>query len=120
DFNNYLTAALGALTLLARGRGSEPDIKPLLDDAIEAASRARGLTRQLLAFARGGASLPVVFELRPLLEQTARLALAGTPVATRFSIAPELGRLRADPDEIAQVFHNLFLNAAQAMPSGGT
>src|SRR5690606_32235930 len=47
DFNNYLTSALGALSLAARELGPSSRIAPLLDDAIEAASRARGLTRQL-------------------------------------------------------------------------
>ncbi|MCZ7678062.1 MAG: ATP-binding protein [Sandaracinaceae bacterium] len=120
DFNNYLTAALGALTLAMRELGREHPMSALLDDAVDAASRARGLTRQLLAFARGGASVPTVFALGPLLEQTARLALAGSAVATRFTIAPDLRPLSADPDQIAQVFHNLFLNAAQAMPTGGS
>jgi signal transduction histidine kinase len=118
DFNNFLTAVLGALSLAMQQLREEHRIRPLLEDAVEGATRARGLTRQLLAYARGGASVPSVFALPPLIDQTVRLALAGTAVTTRIEIAPELRPVRADRAQIALVFHNLFLNAVQAMPAG--
>lgn len=119
DFNNSLAAVLGAVELAMHELPEGDPVRAYLEDAVEATSRARGLTQQLLAFARGGASVPTVFALGPLLEQTARLVLAGSSLSFRVEVPEGLWRLRADRDQIAQVFHNLLLNAAQANGAGG-
>ena len=119
DFNNFLSAVLGAASAL-QPRLADREQRALVDAVIEAAQGARGLTRQLLAFARGGASARGLFDLGPLLEQAARLALAGKGIRAQVDIAQDLWAIDGDRDQLASVFQNLLLNAAQATSDGGT
>jgi CheY-like chemotaxis protein/anti-sigma regulatory factor (Ser/Thr protein kinase) len=46
--------------------------------------------------------------------------LRGTTVRSDFALAPDLWSVKFDPGQMARVFDNIFLNALQAMPDGGT
>lgn len=119
DFNNSLSAVLGALSLASRELPEHSAVREIVADATGAAQAARSLTRQLMAFGRGGDAEPEVFRLGPLVTRAARLALAGTSVLLRLDLEDDLPPVRGQRDQLAQVFHNLFLNAVQAMPDGG-
>ena len=57
DFNNILMGVFG-YTELARGQTKDPLANEYLAQAAESMERARGLTQQLLTFAKGGAPIP--------------------------------------------------------------
>ncbi|MGE0708144.1 MAG: PAS domain S-box protein [Planctomycetota bacterium] len=118
DFNNFLAAILGNLGL-ARAAGG-PEARPYLDQAERACVRARGLTEQLLAFARGGEPRKQAVELEGYLRDSVGFALRGSNVRCDWELASGLPRVEIDEAQIAQVVHNLVLNAVQAMPGGGT
>ena len=100
DFNNFLMAVMGSLTLALHELDPRDSVRSLVEDALEAASRARGLTRQLLAYARGGGVRPVGVRSRAA-PRADRATLArgqrgeGTPRA-RFRAPPGPGRSRPD------------------------
>ena len=120
DFNNILTAILGNISL-ARYQLQEPEkVAKRLEDAEGAAARAKDLTKQLLTFARGGEPVKKVVEVSGLLKEAAAFALHGSNVGCSFELADDLWPLEADEGQLVQVVHNLVLNAAQAMPEGGT
>jgi len=52
DFNNLLTVILASLELMSKRMPEDPRIRPLLDNAIQAANRGASLTQRMLAFAR--------------------------------------------------------------------
>jgi len=119
DFNNLLAGLFGHLDL-ARTTSRDPEVTSSIDAAMTALGRARGLTQQLLTFARGGAPNRRMGSLHHLIQSTARFTLAGSNISCHMDIPDDLWLCEHDPDQIGQVFNNVILNAQQAMPLGGT
>ncbi|NOZ13995.1 MAG: PAS domain S-box protein [Acidobacteria bacterium] len=118
DFNNLLTAIMGNLDM-ARIKCDTAKSSGNIQEAKNAAIRARDLARQLLTFSKGGAPIRKRMDIANLLEDTTNFILAGAAVSPRFFIAPDLYTLSADEGQISQVIQNIVLNAKQAMPEGG-
>lgn len=120
DFNNLLTSVVGNLTLARRLAARGEGFGDRLDDMQQALARARDLTQQLLTFASGGAPVRKALHLAPVLQEAARFALRGSNVSFSCEAPDDLWPVVADEGQIAQVVQNLVINAAQALPEGGT
>ena len=120
DFNNILTAVLGGITLAKRSTHKPEQQLETLEMAEKACLRARELTQQLLTFSRGGAPVRRPGSIAELLQETARFALRGSNVRCDLSLQQDLHLVEMDAGQMSQVVNNLLLNAAQAMPEGGT
>jgi CheY-like chemotaxis protein len=92
-----------------------------LEEIRKAALRAADLTRQLLAFSRQQVIAPTVLNPNAVVADMDKLLrrLLGEDVALRTVLAPDLGNVRADPNQLEQVLLNLAVNARDAMPNGG-
>ncbi len=119
DFNNILTGILGNLSLAREQVEAGSELRELVDEAEQAAKRARALTQQLLTFSKGGAPVKQVLSVRAVVEEAATFALRGAAVRGQFSSGDGLWAVEADPGQLAQVVQNLVINAVQAMPQGG-
>jgi PAS domain S-box-containing protein len=119
DFNNLLGGIFGFIDLAAMIT-NEPDVAELLNDSLLTIDRARGLTQQLLTFAKGGTPVKKIESLVSLLQETAKFALSGSQIKCEFYIAPNLWLCKCDRNQIGQVVDNILINAHQAMPNGGT
>ncbi|MFI5180137.1 MAG: two-component regulator propeller domain-containing protein [Thermoanaerobaculia bacterium] len=119
DFNNILTAAVGHIALARRNSLDSRDASGNLDEVERALMRAKGLTDQIRTFAKGGAPIRRMTDLRPLLFETAAFALSGSRSTLDLKVAPDLWPAEVDAGQLAQVIGNLVLNAHQAMPDGG-
>ncbi len=121
DFNNLLTVINGySEFLLGRLPPGDP-ARDALREIHKAGGRAATLTRQLLAFSRRQILAPVVLDLNAIitgLEKVLR-SLIGEDIDFRTHLAPDLGRVRADPGQVEQVLVALALTARDAMPRGG-
>jgi signal transduction histidine kinase len=87
----------------------------------EQIARISKIIQSLLNMARPSRAARAPVELAPLLEETlafVREKLARRGIAAQDSYA-EAASVRADRERLQQVFLNLFLNAADAMPDGG-
>lgn len=120
DFNNILTGILGNLSLANARLDPRHGIAKYLQDCEKAAVRASNLTRQLLTFARGGEPVKKVIEPASLITETTSFVLRGTNVRSIVKPAEDLWCLEADSGQLSQALHNILINAAQAMPHGGT
>ena len=121
DFNNLLTAVSGYADL-ALARITDRSIAADVREIQSAATRASGLTRQLLAFSRRQPSQPEVVDLNAAVERSLRMLgrLVGEHVFVRLSAADSVWPVRIDPGQLDQVLMNLAVNARDAMPKGGT
>ena len=119
DFNNFLTVVQGYIEMAkTRLKPGEP-VYDFLQGAASACERAAFLSSQLLTFAKGGAPVRRVASLSKLVTDAVHLTRAGAPMSISVHIAEGLHFAEVDPGQIAQVLHNILLNARQAMPKGG-
>ena len=121
DFNNLLTAILGNTQLLMRELPPGDSKRGDVEEIRKASERAASLTRQLLAYSRRQMLQPEVLDLNGVVAEMDKMLrrLIGEHIALVTVPAPDLGRVRADPNQIEQVVVNLAVNARDAMPDGG-
>ncbi|MEI7704146.1 MAG: response regulator [Deltaproteobacteria bacterium] len=122
DFNNILAVILASVRFALEAVREEGELRSDLREIETAAERAASLTRQLLAFSRKQVPEPEVLDLNVLIQGVEKMLrrVVGEDVSVIPDLAPQLGRVRADPVQIQQVIVNLAVNARDAMPDGGT
>jgi PAS domain S-box-containing protein len=119
DFNNLLAAMLGNVSLASQMLDTPDELETCLKQTEAAIWRARGLTQQLLTFAKGGAPVARPTDVRTVSRQAVELALRGTNVRLELDFPADLWPAEVDPGQLAQVFQNLALNSVQAMNGQG-
>jgi len=119
DFNNILEGVFGYIGL-ASAYVSDSTVSEMLANALKSIQRAKGLTGQLLTFAKGGQPIKKIQSIVPLLNDTVQFAISGTKIKARFDFDENLYNAEFDYNQISQVVENIVINAVQAMPMGGT
>jgi len=120
DFNNILTGIIGNISFAkVLLESTHKSYKPLAE-AEKASARAGELAHQLLTFARGGEPIKKVVAPQHIIKETVSLVLRGSNVKANVDIDDCLHAVEADEGQMSQVFHNIIINATQAMPGGGT
>jgi signal transduction histidine kinase/ActR/RegA family two-component response regulator len=119
DFNNFLTVVQGNIEIAKAQLSAEEPARGFLEQAANACHRAASLSSQLLTFAKGGDPVRRVVSLSKLVEDSVLLAGSGSPTRIEVEIQEGLWLARVDPGQIAQVLHNMFINAQQAMAHAG-
>lgn len=121
NFNNLLMGIQGNASIaLLDVKDNNPIQKNLLN--IEKLVRSgANLTNQLLGYAREGK-----FEIRPInlnlviKETSETFGAARKDIQIALDLEPKLSGVKADQGQIEQTLLNLYINAADAMPDGGT
>lgn len=121
DFNNILTTVLGYSQIMALKLREEDPMRDMAEEIYDAAERASGLTRQLLAFSRKQVMEMKVADLNAIVGNLSKMLgrLIGEDVQLDFSLAEAIGSIKVDVGQVEQVLMNLVINARDAMPGGG-
>ena len=123
EINNPLgSILLFADTLHQEAAENDPrreDLKMIVQETL----RCKKIVADLLNFARQQDVLAQDCDVHEILEQaigsvTLQENFEGVNIVRKF--ASDLPLIQADPSQLLQVFVNLFTNAADAMPRGGT
>jgi PAS domain S-box-containing protein len=121
DFNNLLTVIGGQADLVRAALHGDDPVERRIGMIQKAAAHAAELTRQLLAFSRKQVLEPRILDLNAVVAgiepMLRRLIGEDLDLVIRPSVG--LGRVKADPAQIAQIILNLVVNARDAMPVGG-
>jgi signal transduction histidine kinase len=122
DFNNLLMAVLGSLTLLEKKLPEDPQIRRLLQNAIQGADRGKALTQRLLAFSRRQELKPQAVDLAQLVRGMEELLKRAVGHGITFSseFPDDLPPVQVDANQLELALLNVALNARDAMADGGS
>jgi two-component system sensor histidine kinase HydH len=122
EIRNPLSSIKGLATFLA---GEVPHPGPQEDAArtlVDEVNRLNRVVSELLEFARPGAVKLVDSDVREVIDGALRLASVDADakgVAVHRDYPSQFPRVRVNRERLTQALLNLFLNAIQAMESGG-
>jgi signal transduction histidine kinase len=122
EINNPLEAITNALYLVLSRTPEDDPNRRFLEIANRETGRVSGIIRQMLGFYRSQAAKSPT-DVNLVIDETLALVerqLRQHRVALRTEMDRSLPPVPASADQLKQVFLNLFLNAQEAMPRGGT
>jgi signal transduction histidine kinase len=119
DYNNIMTSVLGYISFAQMDVEQGSAVYDRLSEAEQAARGARQLTSQLLSYSKNNTSGVQSIDISTLAEDAAAFVLHKTQTTYSTEVSHDLWKAMADPTQMTQVFHNLLINAEQAMDSHG-
>ena len=120
NFNNLLMTIQGNVSLMSLDVNSSHPHYQKLKNIEQSVQSGAELTGQLLGFARGGKYEIKPTDLNALIKKQNRMfGHARKEITVRGKYEENLWTVEVDQGQIEQVLLNLYVNAADAMPSGG-
>ncbi|MBZ5706956.1 MAG: GAF domain-containing protein, partial [Acidobacteriia bacterium] len=123
EVNTPLAVISSYTQMLAKQLQGDPQKSGLLEKITRQTFRASEIVNNLLNFSRTSGTEfsdvdvnKVIADTLALLEHQLRTA----KIQVRPELTPAISPIQGNPGRLQQVFLNLFLNARDAMPSGGT
>ncbi len=122
EVNTPLAVISNYIQMLAKQMPEDDPRHTIIDKIVKQTFRASEIVNNLLNFSRTGAGDIANVDLNRVVEET--LSLVSHPLKTsRIQVVKQLSEgippVRGSANKLQQVFLNLFLNARDAMPSGG-
>ncbi|HEV2202788.1 MAG TPA: ATP-binding protein [Bryobacteraceae bacterium] len=122
EVNTPLAVISTYAQMLAKQIAGDSEKAPLLEKIAKQTFRASEIVNSLLNFSRTSTTDFAGVELNKVLTETLTLIehqLAKASIEVKLALDDALPRVRGNPGKLQQVFLNLFLNARDAMESGG-
>ncbi|MEA5575856.1 PAS domain S-box protein [Anabaena sp. UHCC 0451] len=121
DLNNVLSPILMSAHFL-KSQNHNPQIEEILSIVETNAKRGANLVKQVLSFTRGISGEYTVIQIKYLISEMQQIVVQTFPKSIKFcaEIQEDLYPVYGDITRLDQVLMNLFLNARDAMPNGGT
>ena len=120
DFNNLLMGIQGHASLMMLYTDSEHPHFERLKGIEDMVRRGADLTKQLLAFARGGKYQVKLTDLNDLIEKSSEMfARTKKEIRIHRRCQKDIWPVEVDRGQIEHVLINIYVNAWYAMPRGG-
>jgi PAS domain S-box-containing protein len=121
DFNNLLGVILGNSELLLQSEALDKRLSERIEEIKMAGEEATSVTRQLLAFSRQQVFDPQILDLNVVLQdlQPLLIRIIRESIHFEMELGKQVGRIKIDRSQLAQIILNLVANARDAMTSGG-
>lgn len=120
DFNNLLMSMQGNVSLLLYKISPDHPHYEKLKTIEQHIHDGADLTKQLLGFARGGKYEVKTTDLNEIIKKTSNMfARTSKDIRVYDKYQDNIWTVETDQGQISQVLLNLYVNAWQAMPSGG-
>jgi signal transduction histidine kinase len=121
DFNNLLGVILGNSELILSKVAPDDPLRVRMEEIKMAGEEAASVTKQLLAFSRQQVFDPQILDLNVVLRDLEPLLtrIIRESIHFELQLAPQVGSIRMDRSQLAQVILNLVANAHDAMTAGG-
>jgi len=123
EVNTPLAVISTYAQMLAKQISGDEQKAPLLEKIARQTFRASEIVNSLLNFSRTSATEYVPVDLNKVVRETLSLVehqFAQVSMKTDLSLDDKIASVKGSPGKLQQVFLNLFLNARDAMESGGT
>jgi PAS domain S-box-containing protein len=117
DFNNILSIINGYTDLALQDIDSSHKLFRKLNQVRNAGEKASNLVKQLLAFSRKQIIETKIVNINKLISDwnSVFIRLIGEDIETLIQLDKDIGLIKADPNQLEQVFVNLILNARDAI-----
>jgi len=123
EIRNPLASLSGSIQMLKTELTLDDPQQHLMEITLRESERLNALITDFLLFAQPPQSHKIVYPIGKILEETLDLFIHSPSFHDGIRIlrpSPHEGiRISIDPDQMKQVFWNLFINAAQSMSNGG-
>ena len=122
EVNTPLAVISTYAQMLAKQIAGDAEKAPLLEKIAKQTFRASEIVNSLLNFSRTSTTEYAGVDLNKVLSETLTLIehqLVKAHIEVKLGLEEELPRIKGNPGKLQQVFLNLFLNARDAMESGG-
>ena len=123
EIRNPLASISGSIEILKDDLGNSPQNQQLMGIILREVNRLNSLIADFLLFARPISPGKEKIHLNRLIEEILQMFTRSPDFNPQIRMETQFEddlHIQGDPHQIRQVFWNLFINAAQAMPEGGT
>ncbi len=123
EVNNPLAAISSLVQMMRAAEGHSDETRERLNLISKQIQRIGQVTKDMTDFARSRPAAKGKVDINDVIDTALRLASfdkAFSSLEIKRTTGANLSLVHADEDQLQQVFLNLFLNARDAMPDGGT
>jgi PAS domain S-box-containing protein len=122
EIKNPLAGIGGAIQVLGETLPKDDERRPVVEKVLEQVQRIDGTVRDLLAYARPKAARLAPTDLHEVIDNALGVVMLFPTVRVNIvrHFQNALPQAMVDGQQFGQVLSNLFINAIQAMPEGGS
>jgi two-component system, cell cycle sensor histidine kinase and response regulator CckA len=119
DYNNLLMAIWGNISLL-KYETDKARQQEFIEEAENACELARSLTHQFITLSKGAMINKTQCDIKEVIDTAVKSAVKTENINVCVNNSSFLPMIELDLQQMHIVFHNIIINAVEAMPEGGT